>query len=191
MASIAETILNSAMGALVGVSGESVIFRNNTISALVDRTQTWSQPSPATFVEVLASSVSHAPAPGEQFKGYYNATFWPFTVLFVKPISGWYRCECYCLKDTPTEEVTIGAELFDCYAFTSTEGTDLELGGLTNQNVCRLVIDRADINGGPIPTEGQAVTFRGSSTYRVARVQRDHPSAPIIVDIADEAGGRR
>lgn len=179
------------MGSLLGISGDSVTFRNHTISALVDRTQNWSQPAPATFVEILGSAVSSIPIAGEQFLHTYGATAWAWTILFVKPINGWYRCECYCLKDTPAEEVTIGALLFDCYAFSSTEGTDLELGGLTNQNVCRLVIDRADINGGPIPTEGQAVTFRGSSTYRVARVQRDHPGAPIIVDIADEAGGRR
>lgn len=179
------------MGTLVGVCGDSVLFRNHTITALVDRTQNWSQPAPATFVEILATAVSAIPEPGEQFLQLQGATFFGYTVLFVKPINGWYRCECYCLKDAPKEEATIGGDLFDVYAFSSTEGTDLELGGLTNQNACRLVIDRADIDGGGIPAEGDAVTFRGSSTYRVARVQRDHPGAPIILDIADEAGGRR
>lgn len=181
------------MGSILGISGDSVTFRNHTISALVDRTQNWGQPAPATFVEILSSAVSSIPVAGEQFLHTYGATHWAWTILFVKPINGWYRCECYCLKDTPKEEVTIDGHTLDCYAFSAVYGTDLELGGLTNQNAVRLLFDSADLDGiSYVPSEGDPVTFRsGSIPYRVARVQVDQPGAPVIVDIADEAGGRR
>ena len=84
--------------------------------------------------------------------------------------------------------ITISGTTYSCHAFTVFNGTDLELGGLTNTDFIRVVIDRADIS--TIPTEGTAVTFR-STSYRISTVQRDQPGAPLILDLMEEAGGRR
>jgi hypothetical protein len=186
MPSVSATILNSAMASLLGVSGDALTFKGNTINALVDRGQSFERPVPATFVELLQSSVAAAPVPGEQFTDNTNST--QFTVLFTKKVNGWYRCECYVLDDVPVENITIGGTTYSCHAFSVVTGTDLDLGGLTNADMVRVVIDRADIS--TIPAEGAAVTFR-STSYRVARVQRDQPGAPLILDIMDEVGGRR
>lgn len=190
MASPAETLLNAAMTSLLAVSGDTLEFRAVNITALVDRTQTWNQPMPATFVEVLQDDLSSKPLPGERFTASVTGEDdIYYTVLYVKPIGGRWRCECYVLADSNTETVVIGATTYSCHAFSSTEGTDLELGGLTRQNLIRVALDRFDVNNNTMPAEGQAVTFRGISTYRVTRVQRDQPGAPVILDIADEAGG--
>ena len=186
MPSISATILNNAMASLVGVSGDSLSFKGNTISALVDRGQSFERPVPATFVELLQSAVAAAPVPGEQFTDATNST--GYTVLFTKKVNGWYRCECYVLDDVPVENITISGTTYSCHAFTVFNGTDLELGGLTNTDFIRVVIDRADIS--TIPTEGTAVTFR-STSYRISTVQRDQPGAPLILDLMEEAGGRR
>jgi hypothetical protein len=185
MPSQAATLLNTAMSSLLGVSGDTMTFRSPlTVSALVEREQAFARPIPASWIEILQSGVASVPVPGEQFIDSTNST--QFTVLFVKKINGWYRCECYVLDDVPVETVVIGGTSYSGHAFQSTEGTDLELGGLTPENFTRILLDRADVSA--IPTEGATVTFRGVSTYRVARVQRDQPGAPIIVDIRDEAG---
>ncbi len=184
MASQAATILNSGMETLLGVSGDSMTFRTLPVTCLVDREQGFGRPIPATWIELLQSAVASVPVPGEQFTDGTNST--QFTVLFVKKVNGWYRCQTYVLDDTPVETVTIGGTSYSGHAFSATEGTDLELGGLSNENVTRIVLDRADVS--TMPTEGMAVTFRSVSTYRVARVQRDQPGAPVIVDIVDETG---
>jgi hypothetical protein len=158
-------------------------FRTLPVTCLVDREQGFGRPIPATWIELLQSAVASIPVPGEQFTDGTNST--QFTVLFVKKVNAWYRCETYVLDDTPTESITIGGTAYTCHAFSSIDGTDLDLGGLTNSNVIRIVLDRADVSS--MPTEGAAVTFRSVSTYRVARVQRDFPGAPVILDIMDEA----
>lgn len=184
MPSQAATLLNTAMASLLGVSGDAMTFRSLAVTALVDREQPFQRPLPASWIEILQTAVASVPVPGEQFTDGTNST--QFTVLFVKKINGWYRCECYVLDDVPVETVVIGGTSYSGHAFSATEGTDIELGGLSPENFTRIILDRADVS--TIPTEGAAVTFRGTSTYRVARVQRDQPGAPIIVDIRDEAG---
>ena len=189
MASHAETLLNAAMTSLLAISGDAVTFRGLPVTALVDRTQNWNQPLPATFVEVLQDAVASRPVPGEQFTTTIGEVEVNYTVLYVKGIAGRWRCECYVMGDANGETIVIGGTTYACHAFSSTEGTDLELGGLTRQNLIRVALDRFDVNNNTMPAEGQAVTFRGISTYRVTRVQRDQPGAPVILDIADEAGG--
>ena len=180
------------MTSLLAISGDTLGFRNGSVTALVDRTQSWAQPVPATFVEVLQSDLAYKPVPGERFTAEVaNEDDIYYTVLYVKPIGGRWRCECYVLADASTESIYIGGTLYSCHAFNSTEGTDLELGGLTRQNLIRVALDRYSVDANSMPAEGQAVTFRGISTYRVTRVQRDQPGAPVILDIADEAGGGR
>jgi hypothetical protein len=172
------------MATLLGVSGDSMTFRTLPVTCLVDREQGFGRPIPATWIELLQSAVASIPVPGEQFTDSTNST--QFTVLFVKKVNAWYRCQCYVLDDAYAESVVIGGTSYIGHAFSSTEGTDLELGGLSNENVTRIVLDAADVS--TYPTEGMAVTFRLVSTYRVARVQRDHVGAPVIVDIVDETG---
>lgn len=185
MPSQAATLLNTAMSSLLGVSGDTMTFRSPlTVTALVEREQAFARPIPATWIEILQSGVASVPVPGEQFIDSTNST--QFTVLFVKAINGWYRCQCYVLDDVPVETVVIGGTSYSAHCFSATEGTDLSLGGFTNENLMRVVLDRADVS--TMPTEGMAVTFRSVTTYRVSRVQRDQPGAPIIVDIAHEAG---
>jgi hypothetical protein len=78
------------------------------------------------------------------------------------------------------ESVTIAGTAYDCFVMASVIGTDYELGGFTNQDSHQLAIPRSLITS--IPTEGAAVTFR-STSYRVARVQRDDAEAAIVVQI--------
>lgn len=191
MASPAEDLLNQALETLLTISGDALTFRGLAVTGLVDRTQNWNQPFPATFVEVARNDVDGIPVPGERFSATVGETELTYTVWYVKAIAGRYRCECYVLGDSNTESIVIGGTTYSCHAFSSTEGTDLELGGLTRQNLIRVALDRFDVDAATMPAEGQAVTFRGISTYRVTRVQRDQPGAPVILDIADEAGGGR
>lgn len=186
MPSPAATLLNYAMSSLVATSGDLMTFRTLPVTALVDREQTFSRPVPATWIELLQGSVASVPVPGEQFTDDINST--QFTVLFVKAINAWYRCECYVLDDTPVESITIGGNAYNCHAFSAVQGTDLALGGLTDESVIRVALDRADVS--TMPAEGDAVTFRTVSTYRVKSVQRDQPGAPVIVDIVDETSTR-
>lgn len=184
-------MLTAAMGTLLGVCGDSVMFRGLPITALIDRTQQWNAPLPVTFIEVLQSAVASRPVPGEQFTATIGEVEVNFTVFYVKGINGRWRCECQVMGDANGETIVIGGTPYTGHAFSSVNGTDLELGGLTRQDLIRVALDRFEVDNATMPTEGQAVTFRGITTYRVARVQRDQPGAPVIVDIADEAGGRR
>lgn len=63
----------------------------------------------------------------------------------------------------------------------SREGTDLSLGGFSNEDFHRLALERSAV--GTMPREGETATFR-AKIYSVIRVERDDAAASVTIDIA-------
>ena len=63
----------------------------------------------------------------------------------------------------------------------SREGTDLRLGGSSNEDFHRVALERGSV--GAMPVEGQTATFR-SRVYSVVRVERDDAASSVVIDIA-------
>lgn len=87
-----------------------------------------------------------------------------------------------------TEAVTIAGTTYNGFVMESTPGSDLDLGGFTDQSLRRIAIPRVQVSS--IPAEGAAVTFRSVSGLTVFRVQDDDAEAPIVVEFGSPTSKR-
>ncbi len=90
--------------------------------------------------------------------------------------------------DFPTEKITIGPTEYDCLAMESREGSDIGLGGFSNEDYHRIALERSLVPA--MPQEGQSATFR-QKVYSVIRVERDDSGASVIIDIASRPSGQQ
>lgn len=91
-------------------------------------------------------------------------------------------------SDFPTEHITIGATAYEALVMDSREGTDLGLGGFSNEDFHRLALERSSV--GAMPREGELASFRGR-VYKCIRVERNDQAASVVVDIASPTSSQQ
>lgn len=107
--SAASAALSAGFDALLGVAGERVTFRGDTLTATIDR-EPFRRTAPrpdfnardASVVEIRADDVDSIPEAGENFTDEDGARH---RVQFVSRRGGTYRCECK-VSEPPTMDST-------------------------------------------------------------------------------------
>lgn len=182
--SAADTFLDSGFSALLSVAGESLVFPDgNTVSGIVDRSyehQINGVPL-ATSIEVQVSAVITTPIVAQVIEDSIPRKH---TVHRIRRVNSNLVILCFTFSDLPTESVLLGPTTYQCYVLDSTEGTDMQLGGLSTEDLHRVAIARHSFPlPNALPVEGQRVTFRGTD-YGCVKVDRGDGGMPVILDLA-------
>lgn len=82
--------------------------------------------------------------------------------------------------DFPTETIVINGTTYTCLVLNYETASNWAVGGEIATHGLKILLDRDDISS--MPEEGQSATF-GSTTLRVANVERDDAAAPVVIDL--------